>query len=101
MCPKSEPLFPLLRIARLRMEIDGEGVTSLVAGAGCPLACRWCLNAAVLRQPPTPVTARELYDRVKLDDLYFRATGGGVTADSADTIIKDNIGTSASQEERQ
>ena len=30
----------------------------------------------------------------------FGATGGGVTADSADTIIRDNIGTSASQEER-
>ena len=87
MCPKSEPLFPLLRIARLRMEIDGEGVTSLVAGTGCPLSCKWCLNAAVLRQPPTPVTARELYDRVKIDDLYFRATGGGVTFGGGEALL--------------
>ena len=87
MCPKSEPLFPLLRIARLRMEIDGEGVTSLVAGTGCPLSCKWCLNAAVLRQPPTPVTARELYDRVKIDDLYFRATGGGVTFGGGESLL--------------
>ncbi|MGM9563807.1 MAG: radical SAM protein [Faecousia sp.] len=87
MCPKSEPLFPLLRIVRLRMEIDGEGVTSLVAGTGCPLSCKWCLNAAVLRQPPTPVTAQELYDRVKLDDLYFRATGGGVTFGGGEALL--------------
>lgn len=87
MFPKSEPLFPLLRIARLRMEIDGEGVTSLVAGTGCPLSCKWCLNAAVLRQPPTPVTARELYDRVKIDDLYFRATGGGITFGGGEALL--------------
>ena len=87
MCPKSEPLFPLLRIVRLRMEIDGEGVTSLVAGTGCPLSCKWCLNAAVLRQPPTPVTARELYDRVKIDDLYFRATGGGITFGGGEALL--------------
>ena len=36
----AEPLFPLLRIVRLRMETDGEGVTSLIAGAGCPLTCK-------------------------------------------------------------
>lgn len=83
----AEPLFPLLRIVRLRMEIDGEGVTSLVAGAGCPLACKWCLNASVLQQPPTPVSARELFERVKIDDLYFRATGGGVTFGGGESLL--------------
>lgn len=83
----AEPLFPLLRIARLRMEVDGEGVTTLVAGAGCPLACRWCLNAAVLREKPTPVTAQALYDRVRIDDLYFRATGGGVTFGGGESLL--------------
>ena len=83
----TEPLFPLLRIARLRMEVDGEGVTTLVAGAGCPLACRWCLNAAVLREKPTPVTAQALYDRVRIDDLYFRATGGGVTFGGGESLL--------------
>lgn len=83
----TEPQFPLLRIARLRMELDGEGVTSLIAGAGCPLACKWCLNAAVLQQPPTPVSARELFERVKIDDLYFRATGGGVTFGGGESLL--------------
>ena len=40
----TEPLYPLLSLSRLRMGIDGEGVTTLVAGAGCPLSCRWCIN---------------------------------------------------------
>lgn len=83
----AEPLFPLLRIVRLRMEIDGEGVTSLVAGAGCPLACKWCINAAILQQPPTPVSARELFERVKIDDLYFRATDGGVTFGGGESLL--------------
>ena len=83
----AEPLFPLLRIVRLRMETDGEGVTSLIAGAGCPLACKWCINAAVLQQPPTPVSARELFERVRIDDLYFRATGGGVTFGGGESLL--------------
>lgn len=83
----TEPLFPLLRIVRLRMETDGEGVTSLIAGAGCPLSCKWCINAPVLQQPPTPVTARELFERVKIDDLYFRATGGGVTFGGGESLL--------------
>ncbi len=83
----AEPLFPLLRIVRLRMETDGEGVTSLIAGAGCPLSCKWCINAPVLQQPPTPVTARELFERVKIDDLYFRATGGGVTFGGGESLL--------------
>lgn len=83
----AEPLFPLLRIVRLRMETDGEGVTSLIAGAGCPLSCKWCLNAPILQQPPTPVSARELFERVKIDDLYFRATGGGVTFGGGESLL--------------
>lgn len=83
----AELLFPLLRIVRLRMETDGEGVTSLIAGAGCPLSCKWCLNAPILQQPPTPVSAWELFERVKIDDLYFRATGGGVTFGGGESLL--------------
>lgn len=83
----TEPLFPLLRIARLRMGIDGEGVTSLIAGAGCPLSCKWCLNAPILQQSPALVSARELFERVKIDDLYFRATGGGVTFGGGESLL--------------
>ncbi len=48
----AEPLYPLLRIERLRMGTDGAGVTTLVAGAGCPLSCRWCINRRLLAEAP-------------------------------------------------
>ncbi len=84
----SEPLYPLLGIARLRMGIDGAGVTTLVAGAGCPLRCRWCINKRVLAEGKSEqVTAEELYRRVKVDDLYFRATGGGVTFGGGESLL--------------
>lgn len=83
----AEPTYPLLIIDRLRMETDGDGVTTLVAGAGCPLSCRYCLNKNVLTRRPEPVTARELFDRLKIDDLYFRATGGGPTFGGGESLL--------------
>ena len=82
------PVFPLLSIARLRMGTDGTGVTTLVAGAGCPLCCRWCINRKLLRDAPAEyVTASELLDRVKIDDLYFRTTGGGITFGGGESLL--------------
>ncbi|MCR5575969.1 MAG: radical SAM protein [Oscillospiraceae bacterium] len=83
-----EPLYPLLRLSRLRMGTDGEGVTTLAAGAGCPLSCRWCINAELLRRAkPEPVTAAQLFERVRIDDLYFRATGGGVCFGGGESLL--------------
>ena len=83
-----EPLYPLLSISRLRMGSDGAGVTTLVAGAGCPLHCRWCINRRLLREAPAEsVTAEELLRRVEVDDLYFRATGGGVAFGGGESLL--------------
>ncbi len=79
--------YPLIAVSRLRMEIDGEGVTTLIAGAGCPLACQYCINKDVLKKAPNMVTAQELYDKVKVDDLYFRATDGGVTFGGGESLL--------------
>lgn len=79
--------FPLLSLSRLRMEIDGEGVTTLIAGSGCPLRCKHCINAALLKNQPELVGVQELYDRVKCDDLYFQATGGGVTFGGGEALL--------------
>ncbi len=84
----AEPLYPLLRLARLRMGTDGEGVTTLIAGAGCPLHCRWCINRELLlRAPSELVTAQELLERVRIDDLYFRATGGGLCFGGGEPLL--------------
>ena len=85
---ETEPLFPLLSISRLRMGTDGDGVTTLVAGAGCPLHCRWCINSRLLSEAPSEnVNAVQLYERVKIDDLYFRATGGGITFGGGESLL--------------
>ena len=84
----AEPRYPLLSLSRLRMGTDGVGVTTLVAGAGCPLRCRWCINKRLLREAPAEeITAEELLARVRIDDLYFRATGGGVTFGGGESLL--------------
>ena len=71
----AEPRYPLLSLSRLRMEIDGPGVTTLVAGAGCPLHCRWCINKTLLRDAPAEqVSAGELTERLRVGGVCF---GGG------------------------
>ena len=84
----NEPRYPLLALARLRMGIDGAGITTLVAGAGCPLHCRWCINRRLLKEDsPEQVTAAQLLERVRIDDLYFRASGGGVTFGGGEPLL--------------
>lgn len=83
-----EPRYPLLALARLRMGTDGEGITTLVAGAGCPLHCRWCINKRLLREAaPEQITATQLLERVRIDDLYFRASGGGITFGGGEPLL--------------
>ena len=84
----SKTMFPLLSIAALRMGTDGNGVTTLVAGAGCPLMCKWCINKKLLQEAvPEKVTAEELLQRVSSYDLYFRATGGGITFGGGEPLL--------------
>ena len=80
--------FPLLGLSRLRMQTDGAGVTTLVAGAGCPLSCKWCINRRILSEKqPELLSPQELFARVRCDDLYFRATGGGVTFGGGEPLL--------------
>ena len=80
--------FPLLALSRLRMGTDGEGVTTLAAGAGCPLRCRWCLNRRLLAEKqPEWVTPEELFARARVDDLYFQATGGGICFGGGESLL--------------
>ena len=74
----AEPLFPLLSLARLRMGMDGDGVTTLVAGKGCPLSCRWCINKRLLREAPAEnVDAAELISRLSAGLVYIGPSGEG------------------------
>ncbi|MBQ3635243.1 MAG: radical SAM protein [Bacteroidales bacterium] len=72
---------PFIGILRHRIGVDGQGVTTLAAFHGCPLRCRYCLNPQSTREGTKVemLTSEELVERVRVDDLYFKATGGGVT----------------------
>jgi pyruvate formate lyase activating enzyme len=80
---------PIFAISRLRMGTDGNGITTLVTFMGCPLNCRYCVNPKCHEQiyeedGITPrkgimlLTPQELYDIVKIDNIYFQTTGGGI-----------------------
>ena len=84
-----ELTYPLYSIARLRMQTDGNGVTSVIGSAGCPLRCKYCLNPESWngRAKVTHVTVDELYERVKIDNLYFITTGGGLTFGGGESLL--------------
>ena len=79
----------LIGLSRHRIGLDGAGVTTLVAFHGCPLRCKYCLNPKALRSDGVwkRFTPEELYNHVKQDDLYFRATDGGVTFGGDEPLI--------------
>lgn len=85
--------FPLMGISRLRMATDGVGVTTLAAAWGCPLRCKMCLNPHCFSEdtPVKRLTPQELYDRIKIDDLYFQATGGGVTFGGGEPLLHSDF----------
>ena len=74
---------PIFAVSRLRMNTDGSGITTLVAFMGCPLKCRYCLNPKCHESIKEGddimmLTPQGLYDLVKIDNVYFQTTGGGV-----------------------
>lgn len=94
---------PIFAISRLRMGTDGSGITTLVTFMGCPLKCKYCLNkkchepiyeadGKTLRNGIMLLTPQELYDLVKVDNIYFQSTGGGICFGGGEpTLYKDFI----------
>lgn len=80
---------PILAIHRHRIETDGQGVTSLVGFYGCPLRCGYCLNPISFapHTPRTEMTAEALYEIARIDELYFLATGGGITFGGGEPLL--------------
>ena len=76
-------------ISRRRMGTDGHGVTDLVAMAGCPLSCEYCLNKRLLAEGnTTELTAADLLDSVMQEACYFVGTGGGVTFGGGEPLLQ-------------
>lgn len=81
--------LPVFAIQRLRVETDGDGITTLVGVHGCPLRCKYCINKMVWEEKTVvrQFTEKELYETVKVDDLYFQATNGGITFGGGEAIL--------------
>ncbi len=89
---KSTPGYgvPIIGISRHRIGIDGKGVTTLVAFHGCQFNCQYCLNSQALGDANglQRFTPASLLERVKIDDVYFRATGGGICFGGGEPMLK-------------
>ena len=81
---------PFIGVSRHRIGIDGVGVTTLAAFHGCPLRCKYCLNPACFG--PTGrlyrYTPESLYEKVRIDNLYFLATGGGICFGGGEPLLR-------------
>ena len=90
---QSEITAPFIAINRHRLTTDGEGVTTLVGFHGCPLHCKYCLNAQCLQADGVwcRLTPGELYSEVEIDDLYFMATGGGICFGGGEPLLRSDF----------
>ena len=81
--------LPVITMDRLRIETDGDGVTTLIISKGCPLRCKYCLNPYSFdeKTPAKLFSPEELYGKLKIDSLYFMATGGGVTFGGGEPLL--------------
>lgn len=84
--------FKLININRHRFATDGNGITTLVALAGCPLKCKYCINSKVLCSGNIKETdEKKLLSDVLIDYCYFVATGGGVTFGGGEPLLHSDI----------
>ncbi len=76
-------------ISRLRIESDGPGIRTLVALSGCRLDCAYCINRHLrLDAVGTLTEPEELLEQVKIDDIYFQFSGGGITFGGGEPLLK-------------
>ena len=80
-------MMKVIGINRHRLASDGKGVTTLVGNSYCNLGCKYCLNkihkdrAVILHSPES------LLEEVKIDDLYFSMTSGGITFGGGEPLL--------------
>ena len=82
-------LAPLYGISRLKFNVDGTGVRTLVCFRGCPLNCRYCLNygSRDITDDCKVISTDELIEELSVDSLYFQATNGGVTFGGGEPLL--------------
>ena len=79
-------------ISRIRMETDGPGIRTLVHLSRCPLLCRYCLNPGLRSgRIGNSYTPERLVMELECDDVYFRASNGGVTFSGGEPACRSDF----------
>ena len=80
---------PILGIRRHRLLRDGSGVRTLIGFYRCPLSCKYCLNPECHDIPDKAYfrSVQDLLADVKVDNLYFIASGGGITFGGGEPLL--------------
>lgn len=76
-------------IDRIRIDVDGPGITTLVGMYRCPLNCEYCINNPTLFY--SEYTVEELYNEIKVDTLYFDYTGGGICFGGHEPLLQQKF----------
>ena len=54
----------------------------------CPLCCKFCINEHChASNPDSAISSMDLYNQVKIDQMYFKATGGGLTFGGGEPLL--------------
>ena len=90
---EKQETIPIFAINRLKMSTDGHGVRTLIGAYGCPLRCKYCLNPHSWSNSIQPriYTPESLFDEVKIDNLYFQATEGGLTFGGGEPLLHSSF----------
>lgn len=81
--------IPVIGIDRLRMATDGTGIRTLIGTYGCTLRCKYCLNPQSWNGCSKPLlyTPEKLFEKVRIDNLYFQSTNGGLTIGGGEPLL--------------
>lgn len=79
----------IFAVSRHRLNVDGDGCTTLVTFNGCPLRCKYCINKTSWDpEKGRAYTPELLFEEVKIDQLYFLATRGGITFGGGEPLLQ-------------
>ena len=80
-----------MTISRHRIGSDGGGVRTLVTFYGCPLHCKYCINDFCHDSASNMKTTDEVLAELMKDDIYFKATDGGVTFGGGEPLLQSSF----------
>lgn len=79
----------IFKISKLRNNVDGKGITSLIGLWGCPLHCRYCQNHICHDEEyRVETSADEVANVVSRDRIYYQATDGGVVFGGGEPLLQ-------------